>query len=53
MDSAGVVPTMETARQVLAAQPFSTLLDAHLVEFPDGRAVLEIPFRCWWSPHRA
>ncbi|GAA4664619.1 PaaI family thioesterase [Gordonia humi] len=33
----------ETARQVLAAQPFSELLGARLAAFGDGEAVLEVP----------
>jgi uncharacterized protein (TIGR00369 family) len=36
---------IETARMVLAAQPFSVLLGARLEVFEKGRAVLAIPIR--------
>ncbi|MGC1210393.1 MAG: PaaI family thioesterase [Micromonospora sp.] len=36
---------LETARQVLAAQPFSGLLGARLATFSPGLAVLEVPVR--------
>jgi uncharacterized protein (TIGR00369 family) len=39
------MPSLEDARQVLAAQPFSALVGAQLVEFGDGRAVLEVPVK--------
>ncbi|HEX5510520.1 MAG TPA: PaaI family thioesterase [Actinomycetales bacterium] len=37
--------TIEDARTVLAAQPFSRLLGARLVEFRRGFSVLEVPQR--------
>lgn len=37
--------TLDLARQVLAAQPFSQLVGAHLTAFGDGRAVLELELR--------
>lgn len=37
--------TLATARQALAAQPFSRLLGARLVSFGDGEAVLELDVR--------
>jgi len=36
---------LETARGILAAQPFSTLLGARLTAFGDGEATLEIDIR--------
>ncbi|PRX96723.1 PaaI family thioesterase [Allonocardiopsis opalescens] len=36
---------LEAARRVLAAQPFSVLLGARLVDFGDGAAVLELDAR--------
>jgi len=37
--------TLEAARAVLEAQPFSRLLGARLTEFGDGAAVLELDIR--------
>lgn len=37
--------TIEDARQVLAAQPFSVLVGAELAAFGDGKAELRIPLR--------
>ena len=37
--------TLDMARQVLAAQPFSRLIGARLTAFGDGEAVLEIDIR--------
>lgn len=39
------VPDLASARQVLAAQRFSTLLGARLVAFGDGEATLELDIR--------
>ncbi|AOW93153.1 thioesterase [Rhodococcus sp. WMMA185] len=39
------VLTSDTARAVLAAQPFSMLLGARMTHFGDGRTSLEIPVR--------
>ncbi|WP_106401100.1 PaaI family thioesterase [Actinocorallia populi] len=39
------IPDLETAREVLAAQPFSVLLDARLTAFGAGEAVLELDIR--------
>ena len=38
-------PDLAVAQKVLAAQPFSTLLGARLVEFGDGAATLELDVR--------
>lgn len=36
---------LNTGRQVLAAQPFSVLLGAELLEFKHGSAILKVPVR--------
>ena len=38
-------PTMDQARAVLEAQPFSKLVGATLSQFGDGRATIDIPLR--------
>ncbi len=40
-----LIPDLERARDVLAAQPFSRLLGTRLVAFGDGEAVLELDIR--------
>lgn len=45
VDDAAQAPTLEQARAVLAAQPFSSLIGAELSEFADGVAVLRVPLR--------
>ncbi|MBC7274337.1 MAG: PaaI family thioesterase [Streptomyces sp.] len=39
------IDDLETARKVLAAQPFSEVIGARLVAFGDGEAVLELDVR--------
>lgn len=39
------VPDLAAARQLLAAQPFSALLGARLVDFGEGKATLEVDVR--------
>ncbi|MEC3957727.1 PaaI family thioesterase [Nocardia sp. CDC153] len=39
------VPTLDQARAVLAAQPFSVLVGAELTAFDADNAVLEVPIR--------
>ncbi|GAA4022432.1 PaaI family thioesterase [Allokutzneria multivorans] len=39
------IPDLETAREVLAAQPFSALLGARLTAFGGGAATLELDVR--------
>ncbi|SDM40079.1 PaaI family thioesterase [Allokutzneria albata] len=39
------IPDLETARRVLAAQPFSALLGTRLAAFGDGAATLELDIR--------
>lgn len=41
----GIAFDIDTARAVLAAQPFSVLIGAELTAFGDGAATLEIPIR--------
>jgi uncharacterized protein (TIGR00369 family) len=40
-----VTLTLQTARQVLAAQPFSVLVGARVTAFGDGAAILELDVR--------
>ncbi|MCP3804966.1 PaaI family thioesterase [Allokutzneria sp. A3M-2-11 16] len=39
------IPDLETARRVLAAQPFSALLGSRLTAFGEGAATLELDIR--------
>ncbi|MET9340422.1 PaaI family thioesterase [Nonomuraea sp. NPDC003804] len=45
VENGEALPSIEIARKVLAAQPFSALLGARLVAFGDGKATLELDIR--------